>query len=118
MLGGWGVGMTSDSADLEETLRENLKLRSELADEVSNAKAASQHGFAYAWVGFSIWLCVIPATVLAAVLSTSAVLDAIQQEWWREFDLLSASLALMVIALPSLALYALGRAFRYVLSGE
>ena len=35
MLGGWGVGMTSDSADLEETLRENLKLRSELADEVS-----------------------------------------------------------------------------------
>ena len=47
-----------------------------------------------------------------------AVLDAIQQEWWREFDSLSASLALIVIALPSLALYALGRALRYVLSGE
>ena len=39
--------MTSDSDDLEEALRENLKLRSELADEVSKAKAASQRGVAY-----------------------------------------------------------------------
>jgi hypothetical protein len=110
--------MTSDSDDLEEALRENLKLRSELAVKVSKAKAASQRGVAYrlGWVLY--WLCVIPAAVLAAVLSTSAVLDAIQQEWWREFDSLSASLALIVIALPSLALYALGRALRYVLSGE
>jgi len=44
--------MTSDSDDLEKALRENLKLRSELVDEVSKAKAASQRGVAYrlGWV--------------------------------------------------------------------
>jgi hypothetical protein len=119
MLGGWGAGMTSDSDDLEQQLRENLKLRRELAAEVAKARGASEgRGSAYrlGWVLY--WLCVIPAAVLAAVLWTSAVSDAIQQEWWREFDLLSASLALLVIALPSLVLYALGRAVRYMLSGE
>ena len=30
--------MPSDSDDLEETLRENLKLRSELADEVGKSR--------------------------------------------------------------------------------
>jgi hypothetical protein len=30
--------MTSDSEDLEEALRENLKLRGELADEVGKSK--------------------------------------------------------------------------------
>ena len=36
--------MTSDSDDLEEALRQNLKLRSELAAEVAGAKAESQRG--------------------------------------------------------------------------
>ena len=53
----WLGGMTSDSDDLEEALRENLKLRSELADEVSKAKAASQRGVAcrLGWVLY--WIC-------------------------------------------------------------
>jgi hypothetical protein len=110
--------MTSDSDDLEQALQENLKLRRELAVEVSKAKAASQRGVAYRWGWVLYWLCVMPAAVLAAVLLTTAIFDALEQEWWREFDLLSASLAFLVIALPSLVLYGLGRAFRYILSGE
>ena len=43
--------MTSDSDDLEEQLRENLKLRRELADEVSKAKAASQRGVVVLYSG-------------------------------------------------------------------
>ena len=40
--------MTSDSDGLEEVVRENLKLRGELAAEVAKAKVVSQRGgFAY-----------------------------------------------------------------------
>ena len=34
--------MPSDSDDLEQTLRENLKLRGELADEVGKSKVSSE----------------------------------------------------------------------------
>jgi hypothetical protein len=46
--------MTSDSDDLAEQLRPNLKLRRELAAEVAKAKGANKgRGIATAWVGSS-----------------------------------------------------------------
>jgi hypothetical protein len=49
--------MTSNGDDLEEALRQNLKLRSELAAEVTGAKAESQRGgIVYRLAGFSIAL--------------------------------------------------------------
>ena len=99
--------MTSDSDDLEQQLQQNLKLRRELGAEV--AKAAKQGGgFAYrlSWVLY--WICLLLALmsglyvlyVLAMTVNTGSILD-----------LLAAWVAV-------LAVYGLGRAFRYVLSGE
>jgi hypothetical protein len=54
MLLGGGAGMTSDSDDLAEQLRQNLKVRRELAAEVAKAKGANKgRGIATAWVGSS-----------------------------------------------------------------
>jgi hypothetical protein len=43
--------MTSDHDDLEDALRQSLKLRRELAAKVAKAKGG---GSAYRWVGFFI----------------------------------------------------------------
>lgn len=54
--------MTSDSNDLEDALRENLKLRSELEANVTKAEAANQRdGMAYrsGWVLY--WACIVLA---------------------------------------------------------
>jgi hypothetical protein len=96
--------VASDSDDLEEALRENLKLRSELADEVSKAKAESQRGVAYrlGWVLY--WICLTFA-LLAGLMSVFALSGS------SEPDAIGA-------AFTALVLYGIGRAFRYVLSGE
>jgi hypothetical protein len=109
MLVGW-EGMTSDSDDLEEALRQNLKLRSELAAEVAKAKGggiAYRLGWVLYWIGIAIavgWA----AFMLWFSLKAEGALEDLQQ---------SPEL-LLVIALPTLIAYGLGRAFRYVLSGE
>jgi hypothetical protein len=102
--------MTSDSDDLEEALRENLKLRSELADEVSKAKAASQRGVAYRLGSVLYWACL--ALIAAWVFFFISVTFWGGEEWGSPYDTIFA------FVLPILVLYGIGRAFRYVLSGE
>ena len=100
--------MTSDTDDLEEALRENLKLRRELAANVTKAEAASQRGgmaYRLGWVLY--WTCLVLAAL--AVLYVGFVL-------WVDGTLFS--LGFVVLGVPALLLYGLGRAFRYVLSGE
>jgi hypothetical protein len=99
--------MTSDSDDLEQQLRENLKLRRELAAEVAKAKAATQRsGITYrlGWVLY--WICSALAlvAVLLSVLATTSPLGSTE--------------AFLGFGVTALVLYGLGRAFRYVLSGE
>ena len=103
-----GAGMTSDSDDLEEALRENLKLRRELASNVAKAEAASQRGGAAYRLGWVLyWSCLVLAAL--AVLYVGFVL-------WADGALFSLRLAVSAVAV--LLLYGLGRAVRYVLSGE
>ena len=97
--------MTSDSDDLERQLRENLKLRLELAAEVAKAKGANKgSGIAYrlGWVLY--WIC-----LLLALASGLYVLGSMAG---------AGILSLIAAWMSALALYGIGRAFRYVLSVE
>ena len=116
--------MTSDSNDLEDALRENLKLRSELAANVTKAEAASQRdGMAYrsGWVLY--WACIALAVVWMLGLflyvgegSVPNALDLLVRRLRQ--DPLNAALIWVGATLPAMILYGLGRAFRYVLSGN
>ena len=65
--------MTSDGDGLEEAVRENLKLRSELAAEVAKAKGVGQRGGVYrlGWVLY--WACLIVAALWAVGLLVAAI---------------------------------------------
>ena len=102
--------MTSGSDDLEQELRRNLRLRRELGAEAAKGKAAlnanQRGGVAYrlGWVLY--WAC-LGLIGLYAVFWLVVLRDA-SWDWTTVLGL----------ALPVVGLYALGRAFRYVLSGE
>ena len=96
--------MTTDSEGLEEAFRENLKLRDQLAGEVAKAKGESQRGGVYrlGWVLYWISLPLALAVGLYLMLPMAGF----------------GILGLIPIWMAALAVYGLGRAFRYVLSGE
>jgi hypothetical protein len=103
--------MTSNSNDLEKALEENLKLRSELAANVAKPEVASQRGgmaYRLGWVLY--WICFALAGGWAAfglwAIITSIASDDIGLRQWA-----------MAVG-PSLLLYGLGRAFRYILAEE
>ena len=100
--------MTSDSDDLEQQLRENLKLRRELVAEVAKAKDGANRGIAYrlGWVLY--WTCLaLAGTWVAYWLQQST-----RSEFARDPSMY------MVVGFPVLVAYGLGRAFRYILSGR
>ena len=108
--------MTCGSDDLEQELRRNLKLRRELGAEAAKGKAALNAkqggGVAYrlGWVLY--WICLVLA-LLPALVPILVLLDELglsASGFQRHFALVGA--------LAALLLYGLGRAFRYVLSGE
>ena len=115
MLLAGSEGMTSDSDDLEEALRQNLKLRRELVAEVAKAKG---RGIVYrlGWVLY--WASLVLAGgwvfgMIALLASTKDTIPEMLGEVVRE------PLAFLIwLGHPAIALYGLGRAFRYVLSGE
>jgi hypothetical protein len=74
--------MTSDSDDLEEALRQNLKLRRELADEVAKAKQPGGIAYRLGWVLY--WICLVLAGGWAAVT----------------FWLITTSFAVAVVGIP------------------
>jgi hypothetical protein len=116
MLVAEGAGMTSGSDDLEQELRRNLKLRRELGVEAAKGKAAlsTKHGdkIAYRLGRVLYWACLIVAAVWAVglfVATTNGPAGPSQ-------IFVPATFAFIFV--PALILYGLGRAFRYVLSGE
>ena len=116
--------MTSDSDDLEQQLRENLKLRRQLAAEVDKARAASQRsGIAYrlGWVLY--WACILLAVFwmlgLFLYVGEGSVPNAVDLLVRRlRQDPLNVTVIWVGATLPAMVLYGLGRAFRYVLAGE
>ncbi len=103
--------MTSDRDDLERQLRENLKLRRELATEVAKAKGG-RIVYRLGWVVYCTCIALIG-------LYVAYWLIVLRDTSWEGIvsDLSDWSVVLAVV-LPALVLYGLGRAFRYVLSGE
>ena len=65
--------MTSNNGELEHELRENLKLRDQLAREVAKAKGESQRGGVYRLGWFLYWACLIVAAVWALGLIVAAI---------------------------------------------
>jgi hypothetical protein len=107
--------MTSDNNDLEQQLRQNLKLRRELAAEVDKARdgsAKQSGGVAYrlGWVLYRFFL-VLAALWLASIVATLVLwlLNLMQLPPFKDF---------LLSLVGILVLYGLGRAFRYVLSGK
>jgi hypothetical protein len=100
--------MTSDSDDLEQELRRNLELRHELGAVAEGQAPKQDRGIAYrlGWVLY--WACL---AVIALYWAWWAV-RLIGTDWndWTFFPGL--------LGVPALLLYGLGRAFRYVLSGQ
>ena len=110
--------MTSGGDDLEQELRRNLKLRRELGAEAAKGKAALSAkqggGIAYrlGWVLY--WAC-LGLIGLYAAFWLVVLRDA---SWEGIIGDLKDWTTVLGLALPVVGLYALGRAFRYVLSGE
>lgn len=122
MLGGWGAAMTSDNDKLEEALRENLKLRRELAANVTRAEAASQRrNYHLGWVLY--WVCLSLAVLwmlgLFLYIGEGSISNALELLVMRvredPFNVISRWVG---VTLPAMALYGIGRAFRYVLAEE
>ena len=104
--------MTTDRDGLEEAFRENLKLRDQLAREVTKAKGVSQRSGVYhlGWVLY--WACLI----VAAVWAVGLLVAVINSPAGPSQILVPVIFAFIFV--PALVLYGIGRAFRYVLSGE
>jgi hypothetical protein len=105
-----GAAMASDKDDLEHELRHNLKLRRKLGVQAGKAEAAisgKQGGGVVYRLGLVLyWTCLVLAVALGLFV-------------WRFFSMDSeGALPLIAGGLIALLFYGLGRAFRYVLSGE
>lgn len=103
--------MPSDSNDLEEALRQNLKLRRELAAEVAKAKSG---GITYRLGRVLYWICLGLIGLwwvfcFIGITTQGMPLTGRDSSW--------GFLLFILGGVPSL-LYGLGRLLRYVLSGE
>ena len=124
MLPAEGVVMISDSEDLEQALRENLKLRRELVANMTKAETASQRGgMAYRLGWVLSWTCIALAVCWMLGLfiylgdgSVPNALDLLVRRAWQ--DPLNVTLKWVMVTFPALVLYGIGRTFRYALCGE
>jgi hypothetical protein len=98
--------MTSDSDDLEEAFRENLKLRRQPNGTTAQAALSQRGGFAYR-LGLGSQLTLSVFSCAGRSLSGFVL-------WLGKILILLEAFA--VLRLPDLLLYGLGQAFRYVLS--
>jgi hypothetical protein len=108
--------MTSDSDDLQQQLRENLKLRRELAAQIAQAKDGSGRiAYRLGWALY--WLCL---TAIGLWFVFWAAWVVFRQPTWDELPMSQwpALVWAVVLPVPPLVLYILGRALRYVLSRE
>jgi hypothetical protein len=104
--------MTSDSDDLEQQLQQNLKLRRELGAEVAKAKKRGGMAYRLGWVLY--WACLM----LIGLYGAYWLMVTRDASWEGIISDLSDWSVVFAVALPAVALYGLGRAFRYVLSGD
>ena len=117
--------MTSGSDDLEQEVRRNLKLKRELGAKAAKGKAALSAkqggGIAYrlGWVLYWACLALIGLWLVWCAFEFVAHINNPYRMFLSE-EVYSGHVlwVLGLVGVPPLALYGLGRAFRYVLSGE
>ncbi len=112
--------MTSISDDLEQQLRENLKLRRALVANVTKVRernAKDRLGWAFYWscltlagIWMFLWLCMLHGGFFG--LQTAGVEHAL--EVFKQNPIKQLAL----LGIPVLMLYSFGRALRYQLAGE
>ena len=110
--------MTSGGDELEQELRRNLKLRSELGAQAAKGRAAlsaKQSGGITYRVGWVLYWACLGLIGLYAAFWLVVLQDA---SWEGIIGDLKDWTTVIGLALPVVGLYALGRAFRHVLSGE
>jgi hypothetical protein len=110
--------MVSDSDGLEEALRENLKLRSELAVEVAKSRERAQRVSR----GFHLF-GLISALIAGAVRIAFIAHDVVTLRLWEvtygdlPIVLFGALIGLLEIVVVCLAVYGLVRAIGWVIGG-
>jgi hypothetical protein len=118
MISAGGVVMISDSDGLEEALRENLKLRSELAVEVAKSRERAQRvSRAFHRLGL------ISALIAGAVRIAFIAHDVVTLRLWEvtygdlPIVLFGALIGLVEVVVVCLAVYGLVRAIGWVIGG-
>ena len=113
-LGESGADMTSDSEDLEEALRENLKLRGELESKDGSRSQRASRDFHR--------LGIIFALIAGAVDIVLIARDAVTLRLWEvtygdlPVVLFGALVGLVEVAVVSLSVYGLVRAIGWVIA--
>ena len=101
--------MTSDRDDLEQQLRENLKLRRQLAAKVEGeGNKPAQRDRLPLGLG----------SLLGLSRTCRPLASRLGREVYRGLCASAIGASRFLFWLPALILYGLGRTFRYVLSGE
>jgi hypothetical protein len=106
--------MTSDSDDLEQALRENLKLRGELTAEVGKPKDNSRQRVSRDFHRLGIIIALMAGAVSLVLISH----DAVTLRLWKVTygDLPIVLVGVVEVAVVCLAVYALIRAIGWVIN--
>jgi hypothetical protein len=110
--------MISDSDSLEEALRENLKLRSELAVEVAKSKERSQR-VSRGFHRLGLILALIAGAVRIGFIAHDVVTLRLWEVTYGDLPvvLFGAMVGLVEVAVVCLAVYGLVRAIGWVIGG-
>jgi hypothetical protein len=111
--------MTSDSEDLEEALRENLKLRGELADEVGKSKdSGTSQRVSPDFHRLGIIFALIAGAIDTVLIARDAVTLRLWEVTYGELPvvLFGALVGLVEVAVVSLSVYGLIRAIGWVIA--
>ena len=111
--------MTSDSDDLEEALRENLKLRGELADEVVKSKVSSgAQRVSPDFHRLGLMFALIAGAVDIVLIARDAVTLRLWEVTYGDLPvvLFGALVGIVEVAVVCLAVYGLVRAIGWVIA--
>jgi hypothetical protein len=106
--------MTSDSDDLEQALRENLKLRGELAAEVAKPKANSRQRVSRDFHRLGIIIALMAGAVSLVLIAH----DAVTLRLWKVTygDLPVVLVGVVEVVVVGLAVYGLIRAIGWIIN--
>ena len=111
--------MTSESEDLEEALRENLKLRGELAEEVGKSKVSSKsQRVSFDFHRLGLVFALIAGTVDIVLIARDAITLRLWEVTYGDLPVVifGALVGIVEVAVVCLAVYGLVRAIGWVIA--